>query len=165
MDYDIESVKDWDSLCRVAHGMAYDKGWWEDGQRPVYKLRLLIVTELAEAVECLRDGKIETWYADNGKPEGFWVEIGDALIRLADAVGGQAMTCGEIGELGGPSKHRVELWSAIDVLLCHLHNHDNSRLVRLALIVAESHKHDLWATIRTKLAYNATRPHKHGRKA
>ena len=46
---------------------------------------MLAVTELAEAVEELRNGHPETEVYFNGtKPEGFPVEIADTVIRLYD---------------------------------------------------------------------------------
>lgn len=165
MVYDIESVTNWDALCRVAHGMMRDKGWWEDGERPVHWLRLLIASEIAEAVECLRDGKIETWYQESGKPEGFWVELADALIRIADAIGGGVMECGCVDGFDHYHGGKSDLASNLDVILFDVVNDEMSHGVRLAFALAASHEHDLWATIREKLAYNATRPHKHGRKA
>ena len=46
---------------------------------------MLIVTELAEAVEELRDGRgITETYERDGKPEGFPVELADAVIRALD---------------------------------------------------------------------------------
>lgn len=45
---------------------------------------LLVHSELSEAVEELRNGHTETeiYLSEKGKPEGFPVEIADALIRL-----------------------------------------------------------------------------------
>ena len=53
---------------------------------------MLIVSELAEAVEELRDGHTptEVYFQLDGKPEGFSVELADAVIRsydLAEMIG------------------------------------------------------------------------------
>jgi hypothetical protein len=51
---------------------------------------LLVISELCEAQECLRDGKglLEIWYHPiTGSPEGFPFELTDALIRLLDIAG------------------------------------------------------------------------------
>lgn len=165
MTYDIESVTNWDALCRVAHGMMRDKGWWEDGERPLHWMRLLIASEIAEAVECLRDGRIETWYQPTGKPEGFWVELADMLIRIADAVGAGVMECGCVGSVDYGMGDNFDLRLGLDTVLFDLVNDELSQCARTTFAMAVSHQHDLWATIREKLAYNATRPHKHGRKA
>lgn len=47
---------------------------------------MLAVSELVEAVEELRDGRGlgEKYYRTDGKPEGFGVEVADAIIRLLD---------------------------------------------------------------------------------
>lgn len=58
-----------------------DKGW--DDDRSFSDLVLLMVTELAEAVEPYRD-----WWEENevrvvhGKPEGIPVELADCVIRI-----------------------------------------------------------------------------------
>ena len=48
----------------------------------------LVVSELVEAMEELRNGHSfqEIYYGEGGKPEGFPVEIADAIIRLGDLV-------------------------------------------------------------------------------
>lgn len=65
---------------------AKGKGWWDDDRR-VGELLMLIVTELAEAYEEWRDGRMDVWYTDNpqsaeAKPEGFGIELADAIIRI-----------------------------------------------------------------------------------
>lgn len=47
---------------------------------------MLIVRELGEAHEELRDGRTptEVYYREDGKPEGFGVEMADAVIRIMD---------------------------------------------------------------------------------
>ena len=82
-------------LCKIAHMMAIEKGFWEvctdvpDAPflipRNPSELLMLIVTELGEACEALREGRLqsnvgkETWHKDS-----FEDEIADAFIRLAD---------------------------------------------------------------------------------
>jgi NTP pyrophosphatase (non-canonical NTP hydrolase) len=43
---------------------------------------MLCVSELSEAMEDWRDGKLRFYYDENGKPKGFETEIADCLIRL-----------------------------------------------------------------------------------
>lgn len=164
MAYKIDEVVDFDSLVCVAHQMAVDKGWWE-GERPLCRLRLLIASEIAEAVECLRDGKIDTWYQESGKPEGFWVELADALVRIADATGAGVMECGCVDGFDHAIDDEIDLWASLDSILFDVTHDELGHGVRSTLALAASNNHDLWATIREKLAYNATRPHKHGRGA
>lgn len=91
------------------------KGFW-DNPRPLTETTMLIVTELAEAVEEERAGRAGVWYSDPAydmhygeemvkvgddhlaravlahrdrplKPEGIDIELIDALIRLLDLLG------------------------------------------------------------------------------
>lgn len=103
-----------EELIAVAHANAVAHGWWDEDREPGTIL-MLIVSELAEALEELRQGQTlqAIRYGPDGKPEGFPVELADAVIRLADFCG------------------RYQL--------------------------------PLSAALRVKLAYNATRPYKHGK--
>ena len=173
--YNINEVVDFDSLTCVAHAMAVDKGWWE-GERSAVECWVNFHAELSEAWEEYRCGRMATWYADSAnvlrsggipKPEGFWVEIADLMIRIADYAGG----CRDIWPIYTPrpgdsiSGRDCE---NVAMVISELHNliADGAFtiLVETVLKVAEFHKVDLWSIIREKLRYNATRPHRHGGK-
>ena len=116
-----------------------EKGFWDE-PRSLCETTMLIVTELAEAVEEERSGRAGVWYNHNGtgwradevvvdddglvydedryyerpfKPEGVDIELIDALIRLLDLLGSRDVDVDEL--------------------------------------------------MRIKLAYNATRPARHGK--
>lgn len=92
------TVKQWQ---QEIHTWARGKGWWEmeeTTRRAIVDIistkLLMIVTEIAEATEELRNPKrspgdlleqLRTHYFDDtGKPCGFGIELADAVIRLCD---------------------------------------------------------------------------------
>jgi len=168
---DIAKVTDWQSLVRVAHGMAVEKGWWDDGiaNRPIEDIVNNFHAEVSEAWEEYRAKRMETWYADpqavlSGalpKPEGFFVEIADLLIRIADAAGAYRISCLDEVWKSYPEESVSESIHSIHRLIAES---EFSYVICDCLALAENHNHDLWATIREKLAYNATRPYRHGGK-
>ena len=126
--------------AKEIHDNAVAHGWWED-DRSLSEILMLIVSELAEALEEARAGRPMVWHMctydgkpcdvddctagedDDGdcavgrryeKPEGIAVEVIDALIRILD-------WCGKEGL-------------------------------------------DVDALVREKHEYNKTRPYKHGKK-
>jgi len=76
--------------------LSREKGWWKKDRNIASKL-MLIVSEIAEALEEFRrlsaDGNLSTVYYSQAsdsslpKPEGFGVELADAMIRIADLAG------------------------------------------------------------------------------
>lgn len=75
--------------ARVVSDCAEKKGWWEK-PRASQEILLLIASEFSEALEELRKNS-DVNFLYNGlleKPEGFRVEIADAIIRMMDVLGG-----------------------------------------------------------------------------
>lgn len=71
------------NMQHKVHELAKEKGWWDDPRTPMECL-MLIVTELAEAAEDLRTGNMCPPYVPGHKPEGFGIELADAVIRIMD---------------------------------------------------------------------------------
>ena len=93
------------------HRTAVEHGWWE-AERPVGEVLMLVVTELAEAMEAYRSGN-----GESEKIPGFTKieeELADAVIRILDYAGGASL--------------------------------------------------DLEGALQAKMAYNETRPYRHGGK-
>lgn len=99
-------------LVQKSHRMCKEKGWHDKPRTPL-EVHMLIVTEVAEATEAVRND-LPPMTIQNGKPEGEAIELADAMLRIADYFGAMG-------------------W-------------------------------DLEYTLKVKMAYNATRPYRHGDK-
>lgn len=102
------------TLGKIFHARSVEAGFWESfehysgkttrtgavnrAQREWIGLQLaLIGSEIGEATEALRDGKIAL-YLKEGKPEGLGVELIDAVIRILDLLDGLGLNAGEIAQ-------------------------------------------------------------------
>ncbi len=76
------------NLAKEVYDLAKDKGWWDGEERSLLEIAALIHSEISEAVEEWRNGHDNVyWVKDsNGveKPEGWAVELADAVIRILD---------------------------------------------------------------------------------
>lgn len=77
------------ALVRLAHANSRAKGWYdgEQANRNVPEMLALIHSEVSEALEDYRDGKMATTGEADEKPCGFPSEIADVVIRIADLCG------------------------------------------------------------------------------
>lgn len=86
------------ALTRQCFRTADEHGWWNDKDTdlpltPEQRIALipeklmLMVTEIAEAMEEYRNGSPSV-YVKDGKPEGLLAELADTEIRIRDLVGG-----------------------------------------------------------------------------
>lgn len=161
----IDRVTDFPSLVPVAHKIAVDKGWWQDGidKRPMFEIIANYHAEVSEAWEEYRAGRMKTWYAaDSAKPEGFWVEIADLLIRIADTVGAGRANMVDTMEVSAGAVRGITVAQFISFL--HGEIFEETGGVHLCERFAKFNNVDIYAVVREKLRYNVTRPHRHGGK-
>lgn len=91
-----KTIREWQTEI---HSLATEKGWWDGCTRDadgrvllnvdaVLARISLIHSELSEAVEEARKShNYSEIYYDTSKPEGFAVELADAVIRILDLCG------------------------------------------------------------------------------
>ena len=95
MDTDIKG-KSINELAEICHRIAVEKGFWDE-KRNIGEALMLIVTELAEAMEAHR----------HQDQENFKEEIADTFIRLLDLCGGLKIDIeGEIARKSSKNKLR-----------------------------------------------------------
>jgi len=70
-------------LGKIANENAKAHGFYDE-PNPVPQQIALMHSELSEALEDYRDGKMALEYTDAGKPVGFPTELADAIIRIVD---------------------------------------------------------------------------------
>ena len=101
-------------LQEEIYAWSTSKGWWLP-QTKAYKgimlvmigsKLMLIVCEVAEAMECLRDLDMDLRYGEDGKPEGFVSELADIVIRTFDTAEALGINLGEAIRIKMDYNHR-----------------------------------------------------------
>ena len=136
------------------------KGFW-DKERTETEQRMLCTSEIFEAFEEWRGGRMEIWFrVENPKPEGFVIELADVVIRCLDWICHKGQS--------------VRLWNmrvddeAVDVLDACVRDYyagmGENWLISQITCLADELSLDLWEAMKIKHAYNLTRPPMHGGK-
>jgi hypothetical protein len=180
----------WDNivpLALYAHQQAEAKGFWKEPHHEDHYL-MLVLTELAEAVEADRKGKwakldhdtIDTLERIGGAPYAQMFlrevkdtvedEIADACIRLLDLIGSKATEDEELCVIDvQPPSEKDPLTKTLFRVCNSLHDSKPigyRTVLPLCLLraIAERYEFDLMKHIELKMKYNATRPALHGKK-
>ena len=114
------------TLQREVHQIAVDHGWWDDPENDNVPTKIALMhSELSEALEEFRNDRMDLYWGERTtygvggealvtigeKPEGFGVELADAVIRIFDLASRLGLDMGALVELkmeynrGRPHKH------------------------------------------------------------
>lgn len=186
-----DGTLDFNALIKEAHATAVEKGWWEK-ERDENEVFALFHTEVSEAFEEYRKGKpLEeiyfSWDEDEfggrfcncgtvheeddcptcgseGKPEGFTVELADLLIRVADWMGHEGLEYDPCGL--SPAENVAEFTMLLHNSICVTWESDGRswHIIGTVLAFAAENHLPLIRALEMKLAYNKTRPYRHGGK-
>lgn len=85
-----------DDIATAVNQTAHDKGWYDGGERNPGEVIALMHSELSEALEEWRNGNMGTRIEEGGKPEGFYVELADCVIRIMDTFEEAGVSIGDV---------------------------------------------------------------------
>lgn len=135
----MKSINQWVSEI---HSYAKEKGWWDAPQRTPLEIHMLVVSEVAEASECVRNGEPPIHYGtlpDSVSSMGFdFIESNNRYL-LSPWEGGKQIKC---------EGEAVELVDAVIRIMDYF----------------GAKGWDLEAVMEAKHAYNQKRPYRHGGK-
>ena len=167
-------------LAKEINDTAHAKGWYEDGDRNFFEVVGLMHSELSEALEEWRaKHPVTEIRIENGKLEGCPIEIADAYIRILDTChelrlpimvwAGDAPTNVEKGRFSVDitKVHYLLSQAIVDLPDDSVEPLNISALGECACAIegmCEKWGIDLEAAVKQKMAYNQTRPYRHGGK-
>lgn len=200
-------MKTLNEYATAIHTTAKAKGWWNPA-KSIHEVLMLVITEIAEATEEVRNGKPFVYFntptgvvthqdlgwgypnlkvgSEIQKPEGEGIEVADAAIRLLDFAGYLGLNVSEetfetalkyMHTTPPPDADKPLKWHFLFTnAVVHLGHEKYSRHVsalgpEMAILLAEmswyteSKGIPLVQLMRSKMEYNETRSHRHGRKA
>lgn len=172
-----------DELAREIHENARSKGFWEEA-RNRGEMLMLVISELAEAMEEHRDGNPLIYKTYTGKPEGILIELADAAIRILDTLyadWNKPMYGYIRTHFKEEMKAQLRVHKDRDQYVVGTNFAENLLRVTAFVVRAEANKMwlvpalvyidrlamsldaDLWEAVDMKINFNHTRPYKHGK--
>ena len=170
----IDKIKE---LQADVYDNAEKHGWW-DKERPVPEMIALLHSEVSEAFEAYCDNKFVTTLSPSGKPEGFYSEIADVVIRALDMAGGAQSNLNfdtapiHSYAISDESNSLNKLHKSISDMLENLrlkdhtadmYDNDLSKIISICFSFDDPEYPFLMNEIEKKHAYNKTRPFRHGK--
>lgn len=169
---------DFNKLAQEINQINQEKGFNDLDRRPL-EIIALIHSEISEATEQFMKSKPNVWYGDDGKPEGFYVELIDALIRSLGYIGNSEYNLKDsilIGkDYGLQTVNELEICAVLHFKLSEAtEDFRMSYWVYPQLAIFADYIYGYFKAIneielfekllREKIEYNKTRPYLHGNK-
>ena len=164
-----ETMIDYPALQKEVHEWAIAKGWLdpEAEPRPIAGLLMLVLTEVAESVEAHRNGDPACERPGMEHLSHMAEELADVVIRLVQMADehGEKLADNRRPALDYPHvcpllDHWYIVRAAVDYERGFI---DFDSLLESVEYVAKQNGIDLAGAVRLKMAFNWTRPHKHGK--
>ena len=158
-------------LQKEAHAIAKSKGWWDE-ERTFGDLIAEVHSELSEALEAYRLHELETWPSQVGEiPLGVPYELADVVIRVADMAEWYQWNLDHVRPFAYGGLSFGERITECHQQLSLAYGEARFRVVHIKNLLggvygmAAHYGIDLDAAIEAKMAYNRSRPYRHGGKA
>ena len=167
-------------LQKEAHAIAKEKGWWdEDKPRTFGDCIALVHSELSEALEAYREygNTTNAWMelvdedSDDRIPVGVGHELADVVIRVADMAEWYQWNLDHVRPFAYGGLSFGERITECHQQLSLAYGEARFRVVHIKNLLggvygmAAHYGIDLDAAIEAKMAYNRSRPYRHGGKA
>ena len=172
-----DNVIDYEELKTEVRAWAIEKGWLNTSEppRPVSRLLMLVVTEVAEGVESVRAGNPNCTRPGMEHLPHVAEELADVVIRLVQMSDEHGFSIGPPINAYSANVHRdpVELhWLIVREAVRLWTNLISPNRYQITAVqelfgvvefVADQLNIDLAEAVRLKMKFNWTRPHKHGK--